>query len=208
MLFTGNDVVDAVIVVAIIVGSVIVHEVSHGLVAFRLGDSTAHRAGRLTLNPVPHLDPMGSIILPGLLALSGGTVFGWAKPVPVVPGNFRRPEAHMAITALAGPASNIALAIIAGRVVFPVVDGNLTMARVTLGVVVLNSVLAVFNLLPIPPLDGSRLLPLILPPEGKRLYSRVEPYGFIILIVLLLAVDGFFRFLSGPINSIIDFALN
>ncbi|MFQ5516594.1 MAG: site-2 protease family protein [Acidimicrobiia bacterium] len=208
MLFTGNDVVDAVIVVAIIVGSVIVHEVSHGLVAFRLGDSTAHRAGRLTLNPVPHLDPMGSIILPGLLALSGGTVFGWAKPVPVVPGNFRRPEAHMAVTALAGPASNIALAIIAGRVVFPVVDGNLTMARVTLGVVVLNSVLAVFNLLPIPPLDGSRLLPLILPPEGKRLYSRVEPYGFIILIVLLLAVDGFFRFLSGPINSIIDFALN
>jgi len=208
VLFTGNDVVDAVIVVAIIVGSVIVHEVSHGLVAFRLGDSTAHRAGRLTLNPVPHLDPMGSIILPGLLALSGGTVFGWAKPVPVVPGNFRRPEAHMAITALAGPASNIALAIIAGRVVFPVVDGNLTMARVTLGVVVLNSVLAVFNLLPIPPLDGSRLLPLILPPEGKRLYSRVEPYGFIILIVLLLAVDGFFRFLSGPINSIIDFALN
>lgn len=207
MIFTGNAFADAVIVVAIIIGSVIVHEVSHGLVASWFGDDTARRAGRLTLNPVPHIDPIGSIVLPGLLALSGSTIFGWAKPVPVVPARFTRPEAHMAATAIAGPISNILLAVAAGRFLVPAVDGSLTMTRVALGIVVLNAVLAVFNLLPIPPLDGSRLLPLILPPEGKRLYARIEPYGFVILILLLLWVDGFFRFLSGPIEAVVDLAL-
>lgn len=196
-----NDFVDAVAFIALLLPSIILHEVAHGTVALRLGDPTARDAGRLTLNPVPHIDPFGSIILPGLLALAGSTIFGWAKPVPVVPRYFKKPTEGMAITALAGPATNLILAIITGRVVLEVFDLHGTALRAVFFFGFLNAVLAVFNLLPIPPLDGSRLLPLVLTPNGRRMYAQVEQYGFLILLALVFIWrDGLGRLLREPIN--------
>ncbi len=123
MTLTGNRILDPVIFIVLLIMAVILHEVSHGLVARRLGDRTAADAGRLTLNPIPHIDPFGSVLLPAMLALSGAPVFGWAKPVPVNPRVFSRPTEGMALTALAGPVSNLVLALIAGRVLLPMTSG-------------------------------------------------------------------------------------
>ena len=110
-----NALIDAVAFVAILLPSVILHEIAHGWLADRFGDPTARAAGRLTLNPIPHIDPVGSLLVPGLLAATGATVFGWAKPVPVQPGRFSRPRELMAVVALAGPATNFAIAVLIGR---------------------------------------------------------------------------------------------
>lgn len=190
--------------IVLLVISVIFHEVSHGLVARRLGDPTAHRAGRLTLNPLPHVDPFGSVLLPALLAFSGAPVFGWAKPVPVNPRFFARPTEGMALTALAGPVSNILLALIAGRVILPFTSGWVATAAFAFGLV--NVVLAVFNLLPVPPLDGSRLVPLFLPAGGRAAYARLEPFGFAVLFALLFIVPGALDFLDVPIRAVAGWA--
>lgn len=202
-----NDFLDAVAFIALLIPSIILHEVAHGAVALRLGDPTAREAGRLTLNPIPHIDPLGSVILPGLLALSGGTVFGWAKPVPVIPRYFSNPTEGMAITALAGPLTNLALATLTGRVLLEMMDLSGTALRAVLIFGLLNAVLAVFNLLPIPPLDGSRLLPLVLSENGRRMYAKVEPYGILILFALVFVWDdGLGRILRRPIGWALDLA--
>lgn len=192
--FTTNDFIEAGLVILILIPSIIVHEVSHGFVAGRMGDPTARNAGRLTLNPIPHIDPFGSILLPAMLALANGPLFGWAKPVPVNPGRFTNPTGHMAITAIAGPASNLVLATLLARLALPSLSG---IPEEILGVfIVLNVFLAVFNMLPIPPLDGSRLLPLVLPERGRQLFHQLEQFGFIILFALLFFVEGSLDFMT------------
>ncbi|MDH3261783.1 MAG: site-2 protease family protein [Acidimicrobiia bacterium] len=202
MTVTGNRILDPVIFIILLIMSVILHEVSHGLVARRLGDGTAAAAGRLTLNPIPHIDPFGSVLLPAMLALSGAPVFGWARPVPVNPRAFSRPTEGMALTALAGPVSNLALALIAGRVILPATSGIVADLVWAFGII--NVVLAVFNLLPIPPLDGSRMVPLLLGDRGRAAYAKVEPYGFLILFALLFIIPGATRWLSVPISTVSD----
>jgi Zn-dependent protease len=157
---------DTLFIIAVIICSLIVHEVMHGVAADKLGDPTARYAGRLTLNPLPHLDLFGSIILPILLSLTpGGFLFGWAKPVPYNPYNlFRAPSWGEAIVAGAGPASNLALALLAGLLIrlqiFPDIAG------VLMYVVVINVSLMLLNLIPVPPLDGSKL---VQGPKDKQL---------------------------------------
>lgn len=192
----GNGLVDLVLFLTILIPSVIVHEVAHGLVALRLGDTTARDQGRLTLNPVPHIDPFGSVIVPGILALSGANVWGWAKPVPVVPQRFAKPTEGMAITALAGPATNLLLALVVARIgPFVQVGDRIGLtsgglwARYVFFIMFVNVALAVFNMLPIPPLDGSRLLPLVLSERARLVYHRISEYGFLILLALVLIFD-------------------
>ncbi len=205
-----NALLDALLFIAVLAPSVIVHEVAHGALALRLGDTTARDAGRLTLNPVKHVDPFGSVILPAMLALARQNVFGWAKPVPVNPHRFAHPTRGMAVTALAGPASNLLLAALVarigpfgqvGEVVF-LTDSSLG-ARVLMGFLVVNAALAVFNMLPIPPLDGSRLLPLVLSARGRLVYARISQYGFLILIVLLFVFEDSLNFLGSWIRWIL-----
>ncbi|MEX1208708.1 MAG: site-2 protease family protein [Acidimicrobiia bacterium] len=205
-----NAFLDAALFIAILIPSVILHEVAHGFVANRLGDPTARDAGRLTLNPAKHIDPFGSILLPALLALARQNVFGWAKPVPVNPGRFQHPVGGMAITALAGPATNLLIAFAVGRLgpfievdgrVFRTTDGLMT--DVLIGVLVVNAALAVFNMLPIPPLDGSRLLPLVLGQRGREVYNRISQYGFLILILLLFVFEDSLSFVGTAIQWII-----
>lgn len=209
-----NAFVDALLFIAILIPSVILHEVAHGWVASRLGDPTARDAGRLTLNPIKHIDPFGSVLLPAMLALARQNVFGWAKPVPVNPNRFKRPVGGMAVTALAGPATNLIVAFAIGRLgpfveiegqVFRTSDG--LWADMLIGVLVVNAALAVFNMLPIPPLDGSRLVPLVLPPEGRRIFNQVAQYGFIILIVLLFVFEDSLSFLGTVIGWVIRLAI-
>jgi Zn-dependent protease len=206
--------IDALLFILLLIPSVILHEVAHGFVAFRLGDTTARDAGRLTLNPIRHVDPVGSLLVPGMLAVAGQNVFGWAKPVPVNPSGFARPVEGMALTALAGPATNLLLSFAVGLVgpfhqlgntIYLENDG--LAARMLLGFVVVNAALAVFNMLPIPPLDGSRLLPLVLPPAGRRWFARVAPYGFFILIALIFIFEGALSFLSDWIRWLVQLAI-
>ena len=203
--FTDNNFVEAALVIAILIPSIMVHEVSHGLVADRLGDPTARQAGRLTFNPIKHIDPFGSILLPAMLALANGPLFGWARPVPVNPGRFSNPATHMAITAVAGPASNIVLATLLARLVLPSLHG--VAGEIVFWFIALNLFLAVFNMLPIPPLDGSRLLPLVLPEGGRRLYQQVEQYGFIILFALLFFFDGSLDFMTDWVIRLLELVI-
>ncbi|MBI3768065.1 MAG: site-2 protease family protein [Deltaproteobacteria bacterium] len=185
--------------------AVIAHEVAHGVVALRLGDDTAQRAGRLTLNPLPHIDPIGTVMLPAILLLAGAPVFGYAKPVPVNYANLREPRRGMVLVALAGPLSNVALAVVSA-VFFRGILSYLEMLDATaatfnvqvatwvlipLGLmakisVQMNVVLGIFNLLPIPPLDGGHVLTGLLPYALARRLAAVQPFGFMILMLLLM----------------------
>jgi len=208
-----NGVIDALLFIAVLAPSIILHEVAHGVIAARLGDPTARDAGRLTLNPAKHIDPFGSIILPAMLALGGQNVFGWAKPVPINPHRFAHPTRGMAVTALAGPGTNLILALAIGRFgPFEQVGSQIRIpdslwARVLFGLLVVNAALAVFNMLPIPPLDGSRLLPLVLSDKGRIAYARLSQYGFLILVLLLFVFEDSLRFLGAWILAIIRFAV-
>jgi Zn-dependent protease len=182
-----------------VVFAITVHEVAHGWVAKKYGDNTAFILGRLTLNPIKHIDLFGTIILPGLLLLSGtGFIFGWAKPVPVDPRNFKRPLQDMAVVALAGPISNLLMAVAWALIArLGVIIGagfeSISHPLIYSGVagISINLVLALINLLPIPPLDGSRILTGILPSYWAWQYNRLERYGFLILLALL-----YFKFLN------------
>ena len=176
-----------------VVFAITVHEVAHGWVAKKYGDNTASSLGRLTLNPIKHIDLFGTIILPGLLLVTGtGFIFGWAKPVPVDPRNFKNPLKDMAIVALAGPVSNLLMAVFWALITrLGVFIGTgaeaISLPLIYTGVagISINLVLALINLLPIPPLDGSRILTGILPSYWAWQYNRLERYGFIILLLLL-----------------------
>lgn len=168
--------------------AVILHEVAHGWVADRLGDPTARQMGRLTLNPLAHIDPIGTVLMPIFLMLTTGFFFGYAKPVPVNFWNLRDPKRDMVWVAAAGPATNIALAIVCGllyRAVPDNVGGLLPLATIVALSVQLNVLLAIFNLLPIPPADGGRILVGLLPNGQAELVSRVEPFGMFILMFLI-----------------------
>ncbi|HXX57625.1 MAG TPA: site-2 protease family protein [Thermodesulfovibrionales bacterium] len=188
------------------------HEVSHGLIANKLGDPTAKMLGRLTLNPLAHIDPFGTILMPLLLLVftNGQFVFGYAKPVPINPMNFKNPRQGMAISAAGGPVTNILLAtasiIILKFVIMPaslllpegVAEKGLVPAALMLrSSVIVNVVLASFNLIPIPPLDGGRVLVGLLPQRQASSFSRIEPFGF--LIVILLIATGIANYFVMPL---------
>ena len=183
------DPVEFIFVLGILVFSVIAHEISHGYMAEYLGDPTARLAGRLTLNPIPHIDLFGSIILPALMAvLNTGFIIGWAKPVPYNPYNLSRPRFGGALVALAGPLSNLALAVSFGLLIrFSSAIGlSETFIYLASFVVLINCLLAFFNLLPIPPLDGSKILFAFLPYHFEYFQGFLERYGFFILIFTIL----------------------
>jgi len=167
------------------------HEVAHGWVAKKLGDNTASDQGRLTLNPLKHIDVLGTLIIPGLLLLTfTGFVFGWAKPVPVDPRAFKKPRQAMAIVALAGPLSNLLMAAawaLLARIGVMLEIEYISFPLIYSGVagISINLVLALINLLPIPPLDGSRILSGVLPDYWAWQYNRLERFGFIFLLILL-----------------------
>ncbi|OGI44189.1 MAG: peptidase [Candidatus Muproteobacteria bacterium RBG_16_65_31] len=174
--------------------AITVHEVAHGWVAMHLGDPTAQRLGRLTLNPLKHIDPLGTILIPALLLLlKTGFVFGWAKPVPVTWENLRRPKRDMVLVAAAGPGANLLMALIWGAVaklgtLLPEPAAWVAEPLKYMGVIgiMINIVLMVFNLFPLPPLDGGRVAVGLLPgPWGWRL-SRLEPFGFFIILALMI----------------------
>lgn len=172
--------------------AITVHEVAHGWVALKLGDRTAQMLGRLTLNPFKHIDPIGTLLVPGLLLLLGGFVFGWAKPVPVSYQNLHQPKRDMAWVAAAGPAANFIMAVIwaiVAKLGLMLIHADIMLGQpmMFMGVagVLINTMLMMLNLLPIPPLDGSRVLSSWLPGPMAYKFSRIEPYGFFILLALL-----------------------
>jgi Zn-dependent protease len=192
-----------------VLAAVILHEVAHGWVANRLGDPTAARAGRLTLNPIPHVDPVGTVVLPLLLVAAGSPfVFGWARPVPVSFANLRNPKRDMVKVALAGPATNVVLAV-ASALVFRAAGGWHAhvggLAEMALASVQINVVLAVLNMVPILPLDGGRVLAGILPRAQALKFARLEPYGMIILMALLFT--GTLGQILGPVRNLLLHAL-
>ncbi len=189
-----------------LVFAIVFHEVAHGWVANRLGDPTARDLGRLTLNPISHIDLFGTIIMPLMLFMltDGRMLFGYAKPVPINPNNFRDPKKGMALSSLAGPGVNIVMAVICSfllRVVMAGLEGMIpetvwswfaTPVTLMLGYgIIINVVLAVLNMIPIPPLDGSRVVYWLLPERQAAVYYRLEPYGtFILMGLIMLGVLG------------------
>jgi Zn-dependent protease len=193
--------------------AITVHEVAHGRVARRFGDRTAEAMGRLSFNPVRHIDPIGTVLVPAVLLWLGGFLFGWAKPVPVNPRFLKRPRQDMVWVAAAGPASNLVMALGWAAVLSAsqhfgqdiVSDWLETMASIGVSI---NLLLAVFNMLPIPPLDGGRVLANLLPPgPASQIMAKIEPFGLFIVLGLLMS-GLLFRVLSGPIGALEEFILS
>lgn len=173
--------------IIVLVFSAVAHEYMHGWMAFRLGDPTAKNAGRLTMNPLAHLEWFGSFFLPLIMILSHlGFVFGWAKPVPYNPYNLRDRKYGDAKVALAGPMANLALAVVFGLILRFVPFFSLTFSGLLSIIVYINLVLMIFNLIPIPPLDGSKILAPFLKPEIREKYLHMERVGFLVIILFIM----------------------
>ncbi|MBN1622561.1 MAG: site-2 protease family protein [Endomicrobiales bacterium] len=201
-----------IIQLPVLLFSVILHEYAHGWMAERHGDDTARIMGRLTFNPIPHIDLFGTIILPLLAVISGAPIFGWAKPVPVNPYRLNDPQKDMIWVSLAGPLSNLSLAVVASfgmwivrsfGIFSPVLAVSLY--QLLSLVLFINILLPVFNLFPIPPLDGSRVVMGLLPSNLAYKYAQLENYGFFIIIILLSS--GILWRILGPIVNFLLFAL-
>lgn len=210
------DLFSALISIIILVYSSILHEIAHGFVAYRLGDPTAKLMGRLTLNPIKHIDPFMSIIFPALLILSGSPViFGGAKPVPIDPFNLKEGRKDIALVSLAGPLTNILLAIVGSALIHILYPQMSIMAVQRTGIlgfclsmiVILNLLLAVFNLMPIPPLDGSKVFAFLLPKKEAAAYLSLESIGMYIIFALLFFPIGPFS-LMGLVQVLLNFSLS
>lgn len=195
--------INFVFAIVILIMSIVVHEVSHGFAAEALGDPTPRLQGRLTLNPIKHLDLFGSIILPTLSYMLGGVIFGWAKPVIINPYNLKAGRWGEALVAIAGPVSNIFLAVIFSQIIRfgAVLQISEAFSQFCITIVVTNLVLATFNLIPIPPLDGSKILYSVLPQhQVVKVRGFLDQYGFFIIIILL-------SFLGSVISPVVNFFL-
>ncbi|MES2623496.1 MAG: site-2 protease family protein [Patescibacteria group bacterium] len=181
------------IALCILIVSIIAHEVAHGIAALWQGDETAKNAGRLTLNPIAHIDPIGSILVPFMCALiSPGFMFGWAKPVPINPYNFRNHKWGEALVSFAGPLTNIIIALVFTVLIRTMAFGP-AFLEFAYTAILINIVLALFNLIPIPPLDGSKILFSVLPRRWYKVKTHIEQRGFFISIIVVLAAWHFFQ---------------
>jgi Zn-dependent protease len=195
-----------IIIVSLIVllFSIVIHEVAHGSVAYSLGDSTAKDAGRLTLNPISHLDPIGSVMLPAFLIFLGGPVIGWAKPVPINPYNFNDPKWGDLKVSIAGPLANFFLALVFGLLVM-FVSLPESFLVVSLLVIFYNVALGLFNLIPVPPLDGSHVLFSFLGEKGFGVRRFLEQYGFFLLLLLIFIIPNGITWLFNLANQVVYF---
>jgi Zn-dependent protease len=210
---------EALIFFGCLVAAVILHEISHGVVALWFGDDTAKRAGRLTLNPVPHIDPFGSIILPAMGALTGLPIIGFAKPVPVDPARLRNPRRDLLFVSLAGPLTNFGLMAAAALLTRSLLrgdsflgsgigsDGPDLAVQILFAFAVVNLFLGLFNLLPIPPLDGSALVERVLPRAWLPAWYRFRPYGFLVLVVLVISTNVVSRVVEPFFDALRDFVV-
>lgn len=210
---------EAVIFFGCLVAAIILHEISHGVVALWFGDDTAKRAGRLTLNPLPHIDPFGSIVLPALGALTGLPIVGFAKPVPVTPARLRSPRRDMLFVSLAGPFTNFLLMAAAALVTRSLLRGGGFLGtgigsdspdlavQIFFAFAVVNLFLGLFNLLPIPPLDGSAMVERILPASWLPGWHRFRPYGILVLFVLIFSTNVVGRVIEPFFDALRDFVV-
>lgn len=218
------QIVTSICFAVIIVISIIVHEVSHGLVAYKLGDPTAYEAGRLSFNPLKHIDPIGTIFLPLFLLISGLPVFGYAKPVPYNPVYFKHRKRDEVLTALAGPASNLVLALLLSGIMFVLQNygvlqssshaflvGDIYLVMgVIFGAMQINLVLMFFNLLPLPPLDGSKCISYFLNWQQMQVYYKIQQYSMPLLFLLIFIVPRVFGFdpLGVYLHTTVDMMTN
>ena len=208
----------ALILVPCLIIAIVFHEVAHGWVALALGDTTARDMGRLTLNPIKHVDPVGTLLVPGALALFGGPIFGWAKPVPVNARRLDNPRYGMMAVAAAGPGTNILLALI-GAVVFGIIAGFTInwggaipewMMNSFAFFILINTFLALFNMLPIPPFDGSHIVGGLLPRSWAKHWQKLQAMGMLLILVLIAATWAFpdarwvERIFFGPVTWLVQ----